>query len=102
MSSINSQIYEVLRTYQRELNVREVPDRKASQKDADSPFSKILEKVAAPESTETARAVEGSGEPPQPGGQEQSSEMLKNLNYDPTGYLVGNSKGRQSIIDFFQ
>lgn len=102
MASINSQLYELLRTYQRELNVREPAERTSSTKEI-QPFSKVLESVAGAVAAEVTKPVSPS-QPSDPPGDEQdeAGQTLRNLNYDPHGYISRNQRGVKSIVDFFQ
>ncbi len=107
MSTISHEIYDLLRTYQREMNQREPLERKRAAKEREPSFGKLLENMAgAAPVGETASPVNSMEPSANDAGrssqQEKSSNLLKSLNYDPTGYLRSNSKERQSIIDFFQ
>lgn len=102
MATINSQLYELLRTYQRELNVREPSERTSSIKEI-QPFSKVLESVAGTGATEATKPVSPSHPSDQPGDEpDESGQILRNLNYDPHGYISRNQRGVKSIVDFFQ
>lgn len=102
MATINGQMYEFLRTYQRELNQREPGTRQTATKESETSFGNVLERVMGSDQTQTSPPVEASSQATKSDGQRRESEMLETLNYDPAGYLVNNNRGRQSIIDFFQ
>ena len=102
MSTINHEIYDLLRTYQRELNQREPVERKGGTKEPSPSFGKVLEKVTGSQMTEDMTPVTAPKESANSNQEENRSGILKSLNYDPAGYLKANGKERQTIIDFFQ
>ncbi len=102
MSTINHEIYDLLRTYQRELNQREPVERKGGAKEPSPSFGMVLEKVTGSQPTEDMAPVTAPQESANSDLEENSTGLLKHLNYDPAGYLKANGKERQSIIDFFQ